>query len=229
MKKIITFGLAVMLVCLALVACNQNTNKDPKDTSSSVTTTVKDTSKDTQKDSKNDTTTPKTPDTTPEAKAAFDGTVDEVLDLIINKAIEIDSDKEYGIGSIQCYHSPVDTDACDTILGLDDKEFNEYIEAAVESKHEGSWFTHSVVVVKLKDGVDVKTVAEKIIGKTEAVRFGCLRPQAIVGAYTGSFVVFTTSDKDKCEAVFEAVKALSGTEVTRVDREKNWSDSGLID
>ena len=111
-----------MLVCLALVACNQNTNKDPKDTSSSVTTTVRDTSKDTQKDSKN------------------------------------------------------------------------------------SWFTHSVVVVKLKDGVDVKTVAEKIIGKTDAVRFGCLRPQAIVGAYTGSFVVFTTSDKDKCDAVFEAVK-----------------------
>ncbi|MDD7669680.1 MAG: hypothetical protein PT943_00240 [Ruminococcus sp.] len=66
-----------MLVCLALVACNQNTNKDPKDTSSSVTTTVRDTSKDTQKDSKN------------------------------------------------------------------------------------SWVTHSVVVVKLKDGVDVKTVAEK--------------------------------------------------------------------
>ena len=110
---------------------------------------------------------------------------------------------------------------------LEDKEFEDYVEAAVESKPDGSWYTHSVVVVKLRDGVDVKTVAEKIVSKTEAVRFGCLRPEAIVGAYTGNYVVFTTSGKGICESVYEAVKELSGTDVTRVDREKNWSDSGL--
>ena len=145
----------------------------------------------------------------------------------MKKAGELDSANEYNISTIACSHSVVDIDSCDTILGLEDKEFEDYVEAAVESKPDGSWFTHSVVVVKLRDGVDVKTVAEKIVSKTEAVRFGCLRPEAIVGAYTGNYVVFTTSGKGICESVYEAVKELSGTDVTRVDREKNWSDSGL--
>lgn len=229
MKRILTAVIALMLICLALVSCGGN-NQKPDDTTPQDTTTAKDT-KDTSKDTKKDdksTTTDKTPDTTPEKKEAFSGTIDEVLDLIVNKATELDK-SEYGIGGIKCYHSPVDTDVCDVILGLDDKEFAEYVEAAVESKPEGSWFTHSVVVVKLKDGVDVKAVAEKIVSKTEAVRFGCLRPQAIVGAYTGNYVVFTTSDSSICEVVFEAVKALSGADVTRVDRTKDWSDSGLME
>ena len=97
----------------------------------------------------------------------------------------------------------------------------------MESKPEGSWNTHSVVVVKFKAGVDVKAVAEKIVAKTEAVRFGCLRPQAIVGGQVGEYLVFTTSDTEICNDVYKAVEELAGSGVTRTAREKNWSDSGL--
>ena len=222
MKKSITTIASALLLIAILASCSGNkpSGDNSKAPDTSKTVSVDDTSKNASKDESKDDS--KEELSKPETKEAFTGTVDEILDLIVKKAGELDSANEYNISTIACSHSVVDIDSCDTILGLEDKD-----EAAVESKPDGSWFTHSVVVVKLRDGVDVKTVAEKIVSKTEAVRFGCLRPEAIVGAYTGNYVVFTTSGKGICESVYEAVKELSGTDVTRVDREKNWSDSGL--
>lgn len=227
MKKSITTIASALLLIAILASCSGNkpSGDNSKAPDTSKTVSVDDTSKNASKDESKDDS--KEEPGKPETKEAFTGTVDEILDLIVKKAGELDSANEYNISTIACSHSVVDIDSCDTILGLEDKEFEDYVEAAVESKPDGSWFTHSVVVVKLKDGVGVKTVAEKIVSKTEAVRFGCLRPEAIVGAYTGNYVVFTTSDKKICESVYEAVKELSGADVTRVDREKNWSDSGL--
>lgn len=227
MKKSITTIASALLLIAILASCSGNkpSGDNSKAPDTSKTVSVDDTSKNASKDETKDDS--KEELSKPETKEAFTGTVDEILDLIVKKAGELDSANEYNISTIACSHSVVDIDSCDTILGLEDKEFEDYVEAAVESKPDGSWFTHSVVVVKLRDGVDVKTVAEKIVSKTEAVRFGCLRPEAIVGAYTGNYVVFTTSGKGICESVYEAVKELSGTDVTRVDREKNWSDSGL--
>ena len=221
MKKSITTIASALLLIAILASCSGNkpSGDNSKAPDTSKTVSVDDTSKNASKDESKDDS--KEELSKPETKEAFTGTVDEILDLIVKKAGELDSANEYNISTIACSHSVVDIDSCDTILGLEDKEFEDYVEAAVESKPDGSWFTHSVVVVKLRDGVDVKTVAEKIVSKTEAVRFGCLRP------YTGNYVVFTTSGKGICESVYEAVKELSGTDVTRVDREKNWSDSGL--
>ena len=219
MKKSITTIASALLLIAILASCSGNkpSGDNSKAPDTSKTVSVDDTSKNASKDESKDDS--KEELSKPETKEAFTGTVDEILDLIVKKAGELDSANEYNISTIACSHSVVDIDSCDTILGLEDKEFEDYVEAAVESKPDGSWFTHSVVVVK--------TVAEKIVSKTEAVRFGCLRPEAIVGAYTGNYVVFTTSGKGICESVYEAVKELSGTDVTRVDREKNWSDSGL--
>lgn len=227
MKKSITTIASAFLLIAILASCSGNKPSDDnsKAPDTSKTVSVDDTSKNSSKEESKDES--KEEPSKPEEKAAFTGTVDDILDSIIKKAAELDAANEYNIASIECSHSVVDIDSCDTILGLEDKEFEDYVESAVESKPDGSWYTHSVVVVKLKDGVDVKTVAEKIVAKTEAVRFGCLRPEAIVGAYTGNYVIFTTSGKDICESVYKAVEELSNAEVTRVDREKNWSDSGL--
>ena len=186
MKKSITTIASALLLIAILASCSGNkpSGDNSKAPDTSKTVSVDDTSKNASKDESKDDS--KEELSKPETKEAFTGTVDEILDLIVKKAGELDSANEYNISTIACSHSVVDIDSCDTILGLEDKEFEDYVEAAVESKPDGSWFTHSVVVVKLRDGVDVKTVAEKIVSKTEAVRFGCLRPEAIVGAYTGN-------------------------------------------
>lgn len=157
---------------------------------------------------------------------AFEGTVEEILDNIVTKAIELDTEPEFGIASIECTPTVVDAENCESVLGLSEEEFNEYVEAAIESKPNGSWYTHSIVVIKLKDGVDVPTVAEKIVMNTKPNRFGCLKPRSIVGARAGQYVIFSASSETSTEAVYNAVKALSAVEPTRIDRENDWSSSG---
>lgn len=168
-------------------------------------------------------------DTTAAAeKPAFTGTSVEVLDLIVATAIELDTDKEYGIGTIACTDTAVDADSCTDILGLTTEEFNAKVESATESKPDGSWYTHSVVVIKVKDGVDVTALAEQIVKNTKPDRFGCLKPESIVGCYAGQYIIFAASDSTICEAVFSAVKTLSAVEPVRIDRTNDWDGGGFF-
>lgn len=235
MKNFISVLLVLVIICSVISSCTAKKD-DPKNTTgkTDITTTDTSTTKKTDSTTGKQETTSTTETTKPEPKPEpsdnlFSGKtdIDTLLDKIIARATEIEKDNEYGIGSIECYHLAIDEDSCETILGLSVDEFKQYIDVAMESKPEGSWNTHSVVVVKFKAGVDVKAVAEKIVAKTEAVRFGCLRPQAIVGGQVGEYLVFTTSDTEICNDVYKAVEELAGSGVTRIDREKDWSDSGL--
>ena len=150
MKKSITTIASALLLIAILASCggNKPSDNNSKAPDTSKTVSVDDTSKNASKDESKDDS--KEEPSKPETKEAFTGTVDEILDLIVKKAGELDSANEYNISTIACSHSVVDIDSCDTILGLEDKEFEDYVEAAVESKPDGSWFTHSVVVVSPK-------------------------------------------------------------------------------
>lgn len=163
----------------------------------------------------------------PEApREAFTGTIEETLNALIAKAIELDEDKEFGIGSIECTPVPVDADGCERILGLTEAEFAEFVDTAIESKPNGSWFAHSVVVVKLKDGANAEELADKIVANTAPNRFGCIKAGAIVGARAGNYVVFAASSETTCEAVYKAVEALSAVSPVRIDRENTWKSTG---
>lgn len=166
--------------------------------------------------------------TATDVPAAFLGNIDEVLDLIVNKAIELDADKEYSIGEISCYHSPIDADNCEDVLGLTPDEFTQYVDAAMESKPSDSWQTHSIVIVKLKDGTDVKAIAEKMTAGTSPCRFGCLRVEAIVGGYAGNYVVLGATSQTGCDAVFAAFSQLAAVPATRIDRTNDWSDNSFF-
>lgn len=167
----------------------------------------------------------KTPDV--EKVPAFEGTVEDVLSAVVTRACELNSARDFGMMSqIECTPTVVDVDGCDRILGLTDEEYASYIEAAIESKPNGSWYTHSVVVIKLKEGTNVEEVANKIIANTSPSRFGCLKPSTIVGFFAGDFVIFAASDEDSCEDVFTAVKELSAVEPVRIDRENTWTSGG---
>lgn len=223
MKRIIAFVLAVLTVAVVIAGCTTNKNNN---TTNNTTTEAKSTT--TGKQTTTQTTTEKKDPVTPTVKKAFEGEIGDVLDKIVEKAKEIDT-SEYGIGSIACHHREITADIAIDILGIDDEEFAKLIDSAIESQPDGSWFTHSVIVIKFKDGVDVKAAAETIRTKSKADRCGCLAPDAWVGALTGDYMVFTISDSSICEAVYKAVSELSACEVTRLDRENDWKRGGMFD
>lgn len=161
-------------------------------------------------------------------KAAFTGTAQEVLDALIAKAISIDTDKEYGIGSIECTDTPVDADSCTDILGLTTDEFNSMVESAVESKPDGSWWKHSVVVIKVKPGTDTAALADKIVKGTKPDRFGCLKAGMIVGEYAGEYILLVVSDEALCEVVISAFEQLSAVKPVKISRTNDWSDGGFF-
>ena len=130
---------------------------------------------------------------------------------------------------ITCHHREITADIAVDILGIDDEEFAKLIDSAIESQPDGSWNTHSVIVIKFKDGIDVKAAAETIRTKSIADRCGCLTPDAWIGALTGDYMVFTISDSLICEAVYKAVCDLSACEVTRLDRENDWKRGGMFE
>lgn len=223
MKRIIAFVLAVLTVAVVIAGCTTNKNNN---TTNNTTTEAKSTT--TGKQTTTQTTTEKKDPVTHTVKKAFEGEIGDVLDKIVEKAKEIDT-SEYGIGSIACHHREITADIAIDILGIDDKEFAKLIDSAIESQPDGSWHTHSVIVIKFKDGVDVKAAAETIRTKSKADRCGCLTPDAWVGALTGDYMVFTISNSSLCEAVYKAVSELSACEVTRLDRESDWKRGGMFD
>lgn len=223
MRKIIALVLAVMMLCAVIAGCTQNKNNETTNN----TTTAK-TDKQTTSQTTTETTTEKKEPITPADKKAFDGEIGDILDKIVAKAKEIDT-SEYGIGAITCHHREITADIAVDILGIDDEEFAKLIDSAIESQPDGSWNTHSVIVIKFKDGIDVKAAAETIRTKSIADRCGCLTPDAWVGALTGDYMVFTISDSSKCEAVYKAVCELSACEVTRLDRENDWKRGGMFE
>lgn len=223
MKRIIAFVLAVLTVAVVIAGCTTNKNNN---TTNNTTTEAKSTT--TGKQTTTQTTTEKKDPVTHTVKKAFEGEIGDVLDKIVEKAKEIDT-SEYGIGSIACHHREITADIAIDILGIDDKEFAKLIDSAIESQPDGSWHTHSVIVIKFKDGVDVKAAAETIRTKSKADRCGCLTPDAWVGALTGDYMVFTISNSSICEAVYKAVSELSACEVTRLDRESDWKRGGMFD
>ena len=225
MKRIIAFVLAMLTVAVVIAGCTTNKNKN---TTNNTTTEAKSTTTGKQTTTQTTTTTEKKDPVTPTVKKAFEGEIGDVLDKIVEKAKEIDT-SEYGIGSIACHHREITADIAIDILGIDDKEFAKLIDSAIESQPDGSWHTHSVIVIKFKDGVDVKAAAETIRTKSKADRCGCLTPDAWVGALTGDYMVFTISNSSICEAVYKAVSELSAGEVTRLDRENDWKPGGMFD
>lgn len=225
MKRIIAFVLAMLTVAVVIAGCTTNKNKN---TTNNTTTEAKSTTTGKQTTTQTTTTTEKKDPVTPTVKKAFEGEIGDVLDKIVEKAKEIDT-SEYGIGSIACHHREITADIAIDILGIDDKEFAKLIDSAIESQPDGSWHTHSVIVIKFKDGVDVKAAAETIRTKSKADRCGCLTPDAWVGALTGDYMVFTISNSSICEAVYKAVSELSAGEVTRLDRENDWKRGGMFD
>lgn len=199
MKRLISLVVAVLMAASLLAACGS-------------------------KGSENETT----PTTEPSEKAAFEGAADEILSLLISKTIEKKTVADEELNGIKCYNKNVDADSCQDILGLTPDEFASDVEAAVESKPEGSWFAHSIVLIKGKSSVDTAALAEKISKGTNPARFGCIKAESVVVGYAGHYILLCASFQTTCDAIYSTFSDLSAVTATRIDRENDWSDGGLL-
>ena len=164
----------------------------------------------------------------PNDKVAFEGTTDEILSLLISKTIEKKVVADEELSGIKCYNKNVDADSCQDILGLTPDEFAAGVEAAVESKPEGSWFAHSIVLIKGKNSGDAAALAEKISKGTNPARFGCIKAESVVVGYAGQYILLCSSFQNTSNAIYSTFSELSAVTTTRIDRENDWSDGGLL-
>lgn len=169
-----------------------------------------------------------TPATTTGDKAAFEGQANEILDLVISQTIASKNLADEQLKGITCYDKPVDADSCQDILGLSPADFATNVVTAVESKPEGSWFSHSVVLIQCKDGIDVATLADQISKGTNPARFGCLKAEAVVVGYAGQYILLCASFQTTCDAIYATFGELSSLPATRIDRENNWNGDGML-
>ena len=225
MKKFVILILAVLLVGTMLIACvNNGSGNDVTPTPSDEPTPTS---------SKDVTPTPiptptSAPTPIPSDKAAFTGTAEEILNQLISKTVEKKVVAEEELGGIKCYCKNVDADSCQDILGLTPDEFAADVEAAIESKPEGSWFAHSIVVIKSKTGVDAAALADKISKGTNPARFGCIKAETVVVGQAGQYILLCASFQTTSDAIYSTFSELSAVTANRIDRENDWSDGGML-
>jgi hypothetical protein len=164
----------------------------------------------------------------PSDKDAFEGTAEEILDQLISKTIEKKVLADEELNAIKCYDKKVDADSCLDILGLTPDEFSADVEYAVESKPEGSWVTHSIVLIKGKNSVDIAALADQISKGTNPARFGCIKAEAVVVGYAGQYIVLCASFQTTSDAIYSTFSELSAVTAVRIDRENDWNDGGML-
>lgn len=226
MKKLTLSLLAVLLAGTMLVACATN-GSDSDATSSSSEATTSGTEATSSSTETTSSATEVTPTPIPGEASAFAGTTDEILNDLISKTIEKKVVVDEELSSIKCYHKKVDADSCQDILGLTPGEFASDLEDAVEAKPEGSWFAHSIVLIKCKNGVDAAVMAEKISKGTNPARFGCIKAEAVVVGQAGQYILLCASFQTTSDAVYATFSELSAATSIRIDRENDWSGGGL--
>lgn len=169
-----------------------------------------------------------TPSPTPSNQTAFEGQINEILHQLINQTLEKKNLADEELKNITCYDKPVDADSCQDILGLLPDEFASAIVSAVESKPEGSWFAHSIVLIECKKGADVAALANQISKGTNPARFGCIMAEAVVVGYAGQHIVLCASCQNTCDAIYATFSELSAVPSIRLDRTNDWDGGGML-
>lgn len=170
------------------------------------------------------------------AATAFDGEMKDIFEaLIAESMVQEMAISDYGTitalldpEGYGAENLPVDAEAYETWLGLTADEVAQYVDETLAQVPNGSWFAHSVILVKLKDGADVAAVTEKMMMNTSPSRFGCIKAGAISACYAGNYAVLAISDEDTVNAVCKAFEKLSAIGATRLDRENDWNNGGFF-
>ena len=151
--------------------------------------------------------------------------INDLANKVMNKAKVDDTDKEYGLSKIDLTTNEINKDNLNDILGITEDEYQKNIEEAIEIKPNDTWSPESYVFIKVKDKVNVSKLAERIVKNTVPTRFGCLRPDVIVGAYYSNIIVLIDSSKDTSEVVLNSFEKIMQNKITEITRENDWTFS----
>lgn len=225
MKQLLSLLLSVTLLCTAMALGACRSHQSPPETGESGTTGPV-TPPATQPPAtlppvtEPPATEPSEPQ--PPTDSAFTGTPTEILEAILARAGELDSDQEYGLNSISWTPTVLTSADAPRVLGISEAEFAANVVAAVEEVPGGSWYPDSIFLLQIKEGVDVAAFAHQVTYATKGDRFGSLVADAIVGNYTGQYVIVAVCSASGAEAVRDAVHELSSLPTVAIERENDW-------
>lgn len=123
----------------------------------------------------------------------------------------------------------VDPDMLSMYTGLENGENVEYI---VVSEPMMSAQAYSLVLVKVKDGVDADTVAKTINENVDERKWICVTAEKVYTAASGNVVCLVMSNADTAKTVYDSFKKVAGSvgqEYERTAEEPELPEDMLID
>lgn len=109
-----------------------------------------------------------------------------------------------------------DADSVSYVTGL---ENGDDLEFAVESAPMMSSIAYSVVLVKVKDGVNAEEVAKKMCDNVDERKWICVTAEKILATNSGDVVCLVMSNNDTATAIYDTFKELAGTVGKEFSRE----------
>ena len=122
-----------------------------------------------------------------------------------------------------------DADAVKAYTGLDNSDKIEY---AVASEPMMTSQAYSLMLVKVKDGVDADAIAKTMNENVDERKWICVTAEKIYSVASGDVVCLVMSNADTAKTVFESFKTLAGSvgeEFERTAEEPEMPEDMLLD
>jgi hypothetical protein len=106
---------------------------------------------------------------------------------------------------------PVDVSDVDVLQMYTGLNNNENIEYAVASEPMMSSQAYSLVLVKVKDGVDADTIAKTMNEKVDERKWICVTAEKIYTTTSENIICLVMSNADTAKTVYDSFKDLAGS------------------
>lgn len=113
---------------------------------------------------------------------------------------------------------PVDTTDADAVKAYTGLDSAENIEYAVASEPMMSSQAYSLVLVKVKDGVDADAVAKTMNENIDERKWICVTAEKIYTATSGNVICLVMSNPDTAKTVYDSFKTLAGSVEAEYER-----------
>ncbi len=113
---------------------------------------------------------------------------------------------------------PVDTTDVDAVKSFTGLDSAENIEYAVASEPMMSSQAYSLVLVKVKDGVDADSVAKSMNENVNERKWICVTAEKIYTVASGNVVCLVMSNEQTAKTVYDSFKALAGSVGEEIER-----------
>ena len=200
MKKIFALMLAVLMVVGLFAGCTNNKTDDKDDTKPSVTTPADDVKDPTESETPDATETPDTNEGTEGNENETNPSEDEETgeeDVELSEIAQLLTDIT-SVKPMQFMTMVMDVDLTDefAITGYTGLENANDIDVAAVCEAAMGSQAYSVVLVKVKEGVDTKAVAEAMHAGINPRKWICVEADDLIVAASGEYVILAMMDSE---------------------------------